>query len=610
MSVPFINRISPPLLFVKPFSIRYNGTMKIREAVSTLQIGKKKGVRTNLLTRWGRALDPDSVLQEYPRPQMVRDSYINLNGYWEYAFTGLQDDREMPAVPDGRILVPFSPETLLSGVGRQLSPDSLLWYRRTWTIPQLPAGQHLLLNFGAVDQICVIYINGNEAGRHFGGYLSFSVDITSFLVQGENTIAVRVRDISDTSWMDRGKQKLKPGGMFYTAQSGIWQTVWAEWVPENHILSLKITPHFDEQYLALTVRTVFPCRISVLLDRGPSVPFEGQSGNELRIPVPDMHPWSPEDPYLYPFTVRAENDTVRSYFAMRKFSVGKDRRGIPFLFLNNRPYFQDGVLDQGYWSDGLYTAPSDEAMVFDIRSMKELGFNMIRKHIKVEPMRWYYHCDRLGMIVWQDMLNGGGRSLMTFMLYLPTALPFVTSRFPDSNYPIFSRASAAGRRAWIRGCRDTMKQLYNVPCIGLWTAFNEGWGQFDAKKVWEMMKKWDATRPVDHASGWYDQGCGDIVSYHNYWRALKVKPEKRPFCFSEYGGLSFRAEGHCWSSVDFSYTKAADLRELKAAFLSLRKEIRSLYGKGLAAAVYTQVSDVEEEVNGILTFDREINKLG
>lgn len=584
--------------------------MNLSDVLSTFQFGKKKAVPNKLLTKWGRNLRPDSVLPEYPRPQMARSSWKCLNGTWEYAFSPFSKEAAEPSSYDGRILVPFSPESILSGVERQLQPDEFLWYRKTVVLPEIPRGHRLLLNFGAVDQICEVFLNGQKAGSHFGGYLSFSVDITSFAVPGENTLTVRVRDISDTAWMDRGKQKLKPGGMFYTAQSGIWQTVWMEEVPDVFIRSLKITPIFDEQSVCITVRTSLPCKVRIQMQGEETASAEGFSGKEIRIPVPHVRPWTPEDPCLCPFEVTAGEDRVTSYFAMRKFSVIRDGRGIPYLALNNRAYFQDGVLDQGYWSDGLYTAPSDEAVISDILSMKELGFNMIRKHIKVEPMRWYYHCDRLGMIVWQDMLNGGGRSLMTFMLYLPTALPFITKRFPDSNYPIFSRASEKGRRAWLKGCHDTMEQLYSCPCIGLWTAFNEGWGQFDAEKVFRRMKQWDPTRPVDHASGWYDQGAGDIVSLHNYWRALTVKPEKeRPFCFSEYGGLSWHVSGHSYSTEDFTYTKVTDPETLRRSFAELKEKIHSLEKDGLAAAVYTQLSDVEEEVNGILTYDREVNKL-
>ena len=583
--------------------------MNIAEAMSTFQIGKKKVTPTRLLTKWGETLDPEHVLPEYPRPQFRRNSYMSLNGYWEYAVTKRST---MPVRYDGHILVPFSPEALLSGVDHVLQPDEFLWYRRTFTLEGLgvPDNGHIFMNFGAVDEEATVFVNGQRLCCHSGGYLAFSVDITGAVdlsdTKYHNTVVVCVTDSTDTSWKNRGKQKLHPGGMFYTSQSGIWQTVWLEAVPYIYIKELKITPLFDESAVLITVFTSAPCTAAIDLD---GTKYTAVSGDPCRIDIHDMRPWSPEDPYLYDFSVSAGSDFVESYFAMRKFSVDRDAEGTPRIFLNNEPYFNDGILDQGYWSDGLYTAPSDEAMTCDIRTAKSIGFNMIRKHIKIEPMRWYYHCDRLGMIVWQDMLNGGGRSLMAFLLYLPTALPFVTSHFGDGNYPLFSRASRRGRAEWLKECAETVHQLYNCPCIAEWTAFNEGWGQFDALEVCERIRSWDATRLVDHASGWYDQGGGDIMSVHNYFRTLKVIPDERPFCLTEYGGLSMHVDGHSYSTEDFAYEKHSDPDALQTAFDGLREKIYRLQGDGLAAAVYTQMSDVEEEVNGILTFDRKVNKL-
>ena len=592
--------------------------MKFKEALATFQIGKKKVTPAKLLTPWGEKINPENLLKEYPRPQMRRNSYKSLNGFWEYAFTDcshMQSDTAFPVSWDGRILVPFSPETILSGVERTLRPDEFLWYKRQFTVDDLmlqntPDGNgHVLLHFGAVDEETAVWINGARMCEHSGGYLSFTVDITDAVRTDEaNTLTVRVRDTTDTSWHNRGKQKLNPGGMFYTAQSGIWQSVWLEYVPEIYIKELKITPLFDESAVLITAFTSFPCLVDITSCGGT---FRCNSGTPCRIYVRDMHAWSPEDPHLYDFTamIPLSGDRVESYFAMRKFSAGRDNKGIPRLFLNNEPYFLNGVLDQGYWSDGLYTAPSDEAMIYDISSMKSLGFNMIRKHIKIEPMRWYYHCDRLGMIVWQDMINGGGRSLMAFLLYLPTTLPFVKTNFPDCNYPLFSRSSERGRRIWTDQCMETIRQLYNCPCIGEWTAFNEGWGQFDSLEIYDLIKRCDHTRIIDHASGWYDQGGGDIRSEHNYFSTLRVVIERRPFCLTEYGGLSLHIDGHSYSSEDFAYEKFKSPEELQKAFIALRKKTDRLQTEGLAAAVYTQVSDVEEEVNGILTFDRRVNKL-
>lgn len=581
--------------------------MQIKDALSTFQFGKKKESPNKLTTIWGEALDPDCVLNEYPRPQLKRGNWTNLNGWWDYAIT---KERCRPAAFDGKILVPFSPESQLSGVQRQLMPDEYLWYHRTVYLSEVPDGRRLLLHFGAVDQECIIYLNGKKAGTHQGGYLAFAIDITAFIHQGTNSLWVKVRDESDRSCKNRGKQKLAAGGMFYTAQSGIWQTVWMEWVPENYIKEIRITPSLDDACVTLEVATELACAKTVKVYAHDTLLSETVFHTaEETIPITELHPWSPEDPFLYSLVIETDNDRVKSYFGMRKFAVKNDSEGVPRLFLNNRPYFQNGVLDQGYWPDGLYTAPSDEALIYDIQSMKELGFNMIRKHLKIEPMRWYYHCDRLGMIVWQDMLNGGGRSLMTFLCYLPTALPFVTTKFNDHFYPLFSRTSKKGRIQWLKECEETIRQLYNCPAIAMWVPFNEGWGQFDALKVEEKIRSWDPTRLIDHASGWYDQGGGDIKSVHNYFRFLNVITEKRPFVLSEYGGYVCHIGGHSYSNQVFGYRKFPSREAFQKAFKDLQKQISALEKKGLAGAVYTQLSDIEEEVNGLLTYDRKVRKI-
>ena len=318
--------------------------------------------------------------------------------------------------------------------------------------------------------------------------------------------------------------------------------------------------------------------------------------------------WSPECPHLYGISVEAGDDRIESYFGMRKFGVGKDEKGITRLFLNGKPYFQNGILDQGYWPESLYTPPSDEAMIYDIETAKHLGFNMIRKHLKVECARWYAHCDHIGMLVWQDMINGGGRSIRTFLLYLPTVLPFVTTEFKDHCYPLFSRTSKTGREWWKRECRETIRQLYNTPCISLWVLFNEGWGQFDAEEMTEMVRLLDSTRQIDHASGWYDQGAGDIKSLHNYFRPLKVRPEQRAFAFSEYGGYTYPVPGHRYCEKTFGYRTYQNRKQYQKAMDALAEKIHQLEREGLAAAVYTQLSDVEEETNGILTYDRRVCK--
>lgn len=568
-----------------------------------------------MTTIWSEQIDPGSVLPEYPRPQFRRENWICLNGPWDYTFT---KKNKRPERPDGQILVPFSPECIRSGVSRQLLPGEYLWYFRFVYLNTIPENQRLLLHFGAVDQSCSVWWNGHLLGKHENGYLSFSFDVTDYLQEGNNTLWVRVQDDSDSGSQSRGKQSLKPHGMFYTAQSGIWQTVWMEWVPEKRIEKLKITPLYDEGSVRLEITLTQPqdMEIRMLWNRDSychyveKEDFPADQNTFVRdILLPDFRPWSPEDPFLYEVQLITETDTVHSYFAMRKFSLGLDEKQQPKLFLNNQPYFFNGVLDQGYWPESLYTAPSDEALVFDIRSMKELGFNMIRKHVKVEPMRWYYHCDRLGMVVWQDMVNGGGKPLLPLVCYLPNLFPPVTTRVRDNLYWFFSRTSKKARRKWEEEAMELIDQLYNVPCIGLWVLFNEGWGQFDSLRLTEKIHLADPGRLVDHASGWFDQGGGDVKSAHNYFRPLRVRTEQRPFILSEYGGHSCPVDGHLYSSNSFGYHTYKDTMEFTAAWQSLQKKIRELQGKGLAGAVYTQLSDVEEETNGLYTYDRKVCKV-
>ncbi|MDO4324099.1 MAG: glycoside hydrolase family 2 TIM barrel-domain containing protein [Lachnospiraceae bacterium] len=583
--------------------------MRVLDALSAARTGRKKTKEISRLnTVWSGQELKGQVLSEYPRPQMQRDEWICLNGYWHYAITTKGGH---PENFDGRILVPFSPESSRSGVERKLKPGEYLWYFHSVDLPEVPEGKRLLLHFGAVDERCIVWWNGKLLGGHRGGYLPFSFDVTQQLHEGKNTIWVRVQDDTDTGTACRGKQTLHPKGMFYTAQSGIWQTAWLEWVPDNYIEQIRITPLFDEGEVKLELKLTHPADAKVLIQgKWTSYLHHIRAGEkETVIALPEVHSWSPEDPFLYDVAVWAGEDCVRSYFALRKFSVGTDEKAYPRLLLNNRPYFFNGVLDQGYWPESLYTPPSDEAMVFDITRMKELGFNMLRKHIKIEPMRWYYHCDRIGMVVWQDMVNGGGPLDLRLMCYLPTAFPAVTDRIKDSHYRFFARTDRQGRLQWEEDCMAEVEQLYNCPCIGMWVPFNEGWGQFDALRITEQIKKADPTRPVDHASGWFDQGGGDIKSVHNYFRALRVKRDRRPFVLSEYGGYSCPVQGHTWTDVSYGYRSYRSRKEFSAAFRRLQRKVRSLEKKGLSGAVYTQVSDVEEEINGLYTYDRKICKI-
>ncbi len=556
-----------------------------------------------LTTPWGERLDENRILIEYPRPQMRRDSYLNLNGRWEYAIT---DSDEPPRCWDGTILVPFSPESALSGVGRTLRPGQTLWYRRGVTVPQgfIPRDGRLLLHFGAVDQEAAVYLNGVLLGRHMGGYNAFTLDVTDALGP-RNTLLVRVHDDTDASFHSRGKQKTRRGGIWYTPQSGIWQTVWMEAVPRRYIEGLRIVPLFDRSAVEVTVRCAQPLQCEATVD-GRTVPFT--SGEPARIPMPDFRAWSPEDPFLYDLTVTLGEDRVESYFGMRKVEVRADRGGVKRLFLNGEPYFHSGLLDQGYWPDGLYTAPSDEALIFDIQTAKSMGFNLLRKHIKVEPMRWYYHCDRLGMLVWQDMPSGGGKYRFSTI-----SLPLVTGvHRRDNRYRAFARTSSQGRAEYMDELEEMVLQLFNAPSVALWVPFNEGWGQFDSTFVMERLRLLDPTRPVDPASGWHDQGAGDLRSLHVYFKPFRFRRDRRgrALALSEFGGYNLRVDGHCFNQKDYGYRRLPDAAALWRDFARLyEREVLPAVPRGLCAAVYTQLSDVEDEPNGLMTYDRRVVKL-
>ena len=556
-----------------------------------------------LMTPWGEHLDENCILTEYPRPQMRRNSYLNLNGRWEYAIT---DSDESPRRWDGTILVPFSPESALSGVDRSLQPGQTLWYRREVIVPQgfIPADGRLLLHFGAVDQEAAVYWNGRLLGRHMGGYNAFTLDATDALGP-RNSLVVRVHDDTDASFHSRGKQKTRRGGIWYTPQSGIWQTVWMEAVPRHYIESLRIVPLFDQSAVEVMVRCSQPLQCEATVD-GRTVPFT--SGEPARIPMPDFRAWSPEDPYLYDLSVTLGEDRVESYFGMRKVEVRADRGGVKRLFLNGEPYFQSGLLDQGYWPDGLYTAPSDEALIYDIQTAKAMGFNLLRKHIKVEPMRWYYHCDRLGMLVWQDMPSGGGKYRFSTI-----TLPLVTGiHRRDNHYRAFARASSQGRGEYMDELEEMVGQLFNAPSVVLWVPFNEGWGQFDSTLVMERLRALDPTRPVDPASGWHDQGAGELRSLHVYFKPFRFRRDRRgrALALSEFGGYNLRVDGHCFNQKDYGYRRLPDAAALWRDFSRLyEREVLPAVPRGLCASVYTQLSDVEDELNGLMTYDRRVVKL-
>ncbi len=543
-------------------------------------------------------------LSEQPRPQFAREGVTVLNGYWDYAII---KSGERLGGYDGKILVPFSPEFSASGVGHILMPDEELCYRRSFTLERVPA--HLLLHFDAVDEHACVIVNGKVVGQHPGGYLPFSFDIAPLVQEGENELCVRVTDPTDTAGQPRGKQTLSPGGIWYTPQSGIWQTVWLEALPERYIPSVKITPDID----AGAVHFAFPVDgVCVTVFDGNERYFTVAEHGEATVRLENARLWSPEDPQLYSVVFTYGDDRVESYFAMRKFSIVTDSHGHKRLALNNEPYFHNGVLDQGYFPESGLTPPSDEAMVNDILAVKGLGMNMLRKHIKTEPMRFYYHCDRLGMLVWQDIVSGG----RDYSFPIIAALPFIGIHLKDTkrNYRRFKRESAEDREAFVTFAKETVAHFYNVPSIALYTVFNEGWGQFESEALTEALREIDDTRTYDSVSGWHDQGKGTsaLKSYHIYYKKFRMpKREERCVVLSEFGGYSLPVQGHMFTPGKlFGYRMYKTKEELQAAVRGLYDtEVLPAVKEGLSAAVYTQLSDVEEEINGILTYDRRENKL-
>lgn len=560
-----------------------------------------------MLTKWGAALDREHPLPEYPRPQLRRESFLNLNGVWDYAITA---SGEEPEVWDGEIVVPFSPEAPLSGAARGPAKDEHLHYRRSFTLPEGFQKSRVLLHFGAVDQISEVFVNGVSAVKHSGGYWPFSADITNLLCEGENVLRVTARDNADDPTFAYGKQRYKRGGMWYTAQSGIWQTVWLESVPEVYVKSLRITPEYDAARVRIELETAggsTAITCDVRSADGSFVAGSWAKDGVCVVPLPGFRAWTPDDPYLYTLDITCGEDHVESYFAMRKFSY-MELGGHRVFGLNDVPLFHNGLLDQGYYPDGLLTPPSDEAMVNDIETMKRCGFNMLRKHIKIEPLRWYYHCDRLGMIVWQDMVSGGQPYSFLHVSALPT---LGKVDLPDKDSKPYGRSGMLSRARFRREMADTVRLLYNCPCIALWTVFNEGWGQFDALDMAMELKKLDATRFIDHASGWQDQGYGEMKSRHIYFRPVKLKNDGRALALTEYGGYILAVDGHRWTDKVFGYRICRDGASLARDYKKLMREqvLPHIRREGLAAAVYTQITDVEEELNGLMTYDREVLKI-
>ena len=552
-------------------------------------------------TPWADQVDPSSPLPEYPRPLMQRDEWMNLNGLWDYAVvpSGTVSIRKQ-----GQILVPFCIESSLSGVGRTVSADENLWYRRSFTLPRSWKGRRVLLHFGAVDWQADVWVNDIKAGSHSGGYTPFSLDITDALKAGENTLSVKVWDGTDTGYQPRGKQVRKPGGIWYTSVTGIWQTVWLEPVPDEHISGIRTTPDLDAGCFRVKAETPGRGIVEVRLLSGGKAVSQGRalSGEEAEIAVPDPHLWTPDDPFLYELEISLTVggkvvDRVRSYCAMRQVGVAPDARGILRMTLNGKPVFMYGPLDQGWWPDGLYTAPTDEALAFDVQKTKDWGFNMIRKHVKVEPDRWYWHCDRLGILVWQDMpsgdLHGDWQNTRWYQ-----GTEFVRSAASEANF----------RKEW----REIMDYLYSHPCIVAWVPFNEGWGQFKTVEIATWTKQHDLSRLVNSASGGnHFLAAGDILDLHNYPQpAMYLTDAGRVNVLGEYGGIGMPVEGHLWTpDRNWGYVKFTTPREVTDEYVKYAAQLKEMVARGFSAAVYTQTTDVEIEVNGLMTYDRRVDKV-
>ena len=556
-------------------------------------------------TRWASKVSPENVLPEYPRPQMTRGTWQNLNGLWNYAIT--PKDGRQPERFEGQILVPFCIESALSGVQKNVGADKALWYQREFTVPKAWKGQRVLLHFGAVDWQADVWVNDIKVGGHTGGYSPFTIDITQAVQSKGNTLTVRVWDPTDDSFIPHGKQVNRPRGIFYTAVTGIWQTVWLESVPKQYIALLKTTPNLERG--TVTVMPEFKGAMDDVLYRVRVVHedkfvAEGKSigGQPVEVEMPEgFLTWTPDHPHLYTMKVTAEIDgkivdEVSSYFAMRSFGTMRDDNGIVRLTLNGRPIFQFGPLDQGWWPDGLYTAPTDEALAYDVEKTKELGFNMIRKHVKVEPARWYYHCDRLGMIVWQDMPSGGRGPGWKDDQYFdgPESL-----RSPESE--------ACYKKEW----KEIIESLISCPCIGVWVPFNESWGQFKTQEIVEMTKKLDPTRLVNPASGGNFYPCGDILDLHHYPEPKMVLYDPtRATVLGEYGGIGRKVEGHTWvKDQGWGYVEFDSEEKVTDTYVEYAEQLYKMAFQGFSAAVYTQTTDCETELNGLMTYDREVIKL-
>lgn len=558
-----------------------------------------------IMTEWAVLVSPENALPEYPRPMMVRSEWKNLNGLWKYAITPKAE--QVPDSYDGDILVPFCIESSLSGVQKEVGIENVLWYEKTFSIPSGWRNGRVLLHFGAVDWMADVWVNGVKVGSHTGGYAPFSFDVTQVVQAKNNHLLVRVWDPTDASYIPHGKQVRKPGGIFYTSVTGIWQTVWLESVPEDYIQAVVATPDLDKASVTVAVDFSNPTRDDLyqveVLESGKVVAM-GKAINTQNVEVnmpEDFLLWTPDHPHLYDLKVKVfrkgkEIDAVDSYFAMRSFGTQRDENGIVRMTLNGKPIFQFGPLDQGWWPDGLYTAPTDEALAYDVQKTKDLGFNMIRKHVKVEPARWYYHCDRLGMIVWQDMPSGGrGPGWNTTSYY----------QGPESFRSLESEACY--KKEWT----EIIEALKGVPCIGVWVPFNESWGQFKTMEITEMTQSLDPTRLVNPASGGNFYQCGDILDLHHYPEPkLALYDPTRATVLGEYGGIGRKVDGHTWvQDQGWGYVEFDSEEKVTDTYVEYANQLYRMIPQGFSAAVYTQTTDCETELNGLMTYDRKVVKL-
>jgi hypothetical protein len=593
-----------------------------------------------ITTRWGKAVTPENAWRSYPRPQLQRDKWLNLNGLWDYAI--VKAGTPQPQAMQGKILVPFPVESRLSGVARKVLPEDRVWYRRQFTVPAGWAGQNVKLNFGAVDYEAVVWVNGAVVGAHKGGSDAFGFDITAALKPGANEVVVQVADPTSAGSQPRGKQILEPDGIWYTASSGIWQTVWLEPVSKLHIADVRATPNIDTGKIEVDVALsawasdTDAVRLTVR-SRGKTIASTITRANRhASIAIPNAHLWSPEDPFLYDLvaelvTVKdpwagkperdraaydarftrgeadtyaaaqvsgAPRDTVKAYFAMRKISVGPGTvTGQPMLLLNNKPYFQNGTLDQGWWPDGLLTPPSEEAMRYDLEFLKKAGFNMVRKHIKIEPARYYYDADHMGMLIWQDMPSGGGED------------QFLAGT--SQSQAVLSSDVMSDQQAELS---QMIGDLRAFPSIVMWVVNNEGWGQYDSATLTRFVRGMDPSRLVNSDSGWLDVASrdSDVFDIHTYEDVPKVptRQSERAIVIGEYGGVGWPIEGHLWrNDKRWSYQVTTDSKDYLARYRRKFEEVvRQAKVHGLSASVYTQTTDVEGEINGLLTYDRAVAK--